>query len=659
MRPLVALIALPAALAACSDPETGPRLPDEPEVPRAAVELLVERLTRAGERAFYSMAPDGTGVSERGGYPADALRLTPSPDGRTIAYLRPTDGFVHVWLMDRDGASQRPLVEGERVVEHVAWSQDGRRLALQATALASGADDVLVVNADGSGLVNLTPDPLPGLIFDRAPTWSPDGARIAFESSRSGVTRLWIMDADGAGAAQVVDGTVEGTERAPAWSPDGALVAFVAAGAGQSGVGVVRPDGTGYRLFPVRAIVNRLAWSPDGRLLLASAESGDAEVYALDVATGERTNLTRHRDHDVEALPLRHVVPAAWRGLELAAITGGGAADAAVAAAGDLVLDGRPDVAVLSPAREEVRLLMGEEGGALRPVGALDAGAAARALAVADVSGDGAADVVTLGPADVTVWRGGPEGTGLPAVHELLGEGRALALADLEGGGTAEVVTLHDRPGGPFNVSVHAAGGDGALVHVLDGPTAFSSPVAACAADATGEGYPDVLVFADDAGAPLVLLRGQGDVTFAAALSAAPPGLPAAPEAALACADLDGDRRADLALLAPGAAPGLAVLRSAGEAFGAPARYEVAATALALADLDRDGDVDVVAAGPARADVLFLRNLGDGRLARPVAFAAGGAPRALAAVDLDGDAWPDLVVALADGRVARLSNLGR
>lgn len=62
---------------------------------------------------------------------------------------------------------------------------------------------------------------------DRHPRWSPDGAKILFESTRSGDSQLWVIDLAGGEAKQLTKistGASNGT-----WSPDGKSVAFVSA----------------------------------------------------------------------------------------------------------------------------------------------------------------------------------------------------------------------------------------------------------------------------------------------------------------------------------------------------------------------------------------------------------------------------------------------
>lgn len=59
--------------------------------------------------------------------------------------------------------------------------------------------DVMLVNADGTGLVNLTNN----AARDRSPAFSHDGSKIAFISNRSGSDQVWIMNADGSAPQQV------------------------------------------------------------------------------------------------------------------------------------------------------------------------------------------------------------------------------------------------------------------------------------------------------------------------------------------------------------------------------------------------------------------------------------------------------------------------
>ncbi|MBT5709613.1 hypothetical protein HOI71_01120, partial [Candidatus Poribacteria bacterium] len=49
------------------------------------------------------------------------------------------------------------------------------------------------------------------------PAWSPDGATIAFVSTRDGRGQIYVMDADGGDHRRLT--THPGTDAAPAWSP--------------------------------------------------------------------------------------------------------------------------------------------------------------------------------------------------------------------------------------------------------------------------------------------------------------------------------------------------------------------------------------------------------------------------------------------------------
>jgi len=52
--------------------------------------------------------------------------------------------------------------------------------------------------------------------------WSPDDKKIAFVSDRDGSQEIYVMNADGSNASRLTDaGGIQ-----PTWSPDGARIAF-------------------------------------------------------------------------------------------------------------------------------------------------------------------------------------------------------------------------------------------------------------------------------------------------------------------------------------------------------------------------------------------------------------------------------------------------
>jgi dipeptidyl aminopeptidase/acylaminoacyl peptidase len=98
--------------------------------------------------------------------------------------------------MNPDGSGQADRTPAGIVdVRGLAWSPDGRRLAFSALHAQDLDPEIFVMNADGSGLRQVTNNHLP----DTQPTWSPDGRFLAFASARTGLFQIYRARAVGGG----------------------------------------------------------------------------------------------------------------------------------------------------------------------------------------------------------------------------------------------------------------------------------------------------------------------------------------------------------------------------------------------------------------------------------------------------------------------------
>lgn len=125
--------------------------------------------------------------------------------------------------MNADGSGQRRLVRDTWNIPTQPWSQDGTigaprwspdgRKLLFVSRRDRNAD-IHVINADGSGLRNLTRNSA----RDGHPVWSPDGRKIAFISSRDLEPAIYVMNADGSQQRNVTRG-IHRISPGFAWSP--------------------------------------------------------------------------------------------------------------------------------------------------------------------------------------------------------------------------------------------------------------------------------------------------------------------------------------------------------------------------------------------------------------------------------------------------------
>ena len=106
-----------------------------------------------------------------------------SPGGR-IAFAARQGGNIDIYAMNADGSHVARLANDSAAEYHLSWSPDGGRVAFASTRDGGG---IWVMNVDGSGLALLANNSIvPELGIS---SWSPDGRRIAFASDGDGITR--------------------------------------------------------------------------------------------------------------------------------------------------------------------------------------------------------------------------------------------------------------------------------------------------------------------------------------------------------------------------------------------------------------------------------------------------------------------------------------
>lgn len=226
---------------------------------------------------IFTVNPDGSALSKlaRTRSPAGGSPSW-SPDGSKIAYYwRSPSGAMDIFVMNADGSGKTQLTDLHSYAFDPTWSPNGSKIAFLGHNPTGWGQEIFTMKADGTDLTQLTDLHSP---YTDMPEWSPDGSKIAFGSHFK--SQLYVVNGDGSGLAQITTGNFDSW---PDWSPAGTKIAFARTSRrGVKSIYTVDPDGSGLTRLTTGGTSWFPKWSPDGTKIVFQGERGGISVINAD-----------------------------------------------------------------------------------------------------------------------------------------------------------------------------------------------------------------------------------------------------------------------------------------------------------------------------------------------------------------------------------------
>jgi Tol biopolymer transport system component/DNA-binding winged helix-turn-helix (wHTH) protein len=228
----------------------------------------------------------------------DGLAWT--PDGREIVFTSDRGGGQGVWRISVTGGTPERLAVGGNTDfspplfpewNLLAISRQGNRLAYVQTAVDTNIWSIEIPKSKGQS--NPPTRLIASTNLEQGPQYSPDGRKIAFQSTRSGSYEIWVCNSDGTNLGQLT--FLHRHTGAPRWSPDGRRISFDSRIDTHSDIFVTGADGGSPRRLTAETSDDVLSsWSRDGRwIYFSSNRTGDWQLWKVPAEGGEPVPVTK------------------------------------------------------------------------------------------------------------------------------------------------------------------------------------------------------------------------------------------------------------------------------------------------------------------------------------------------------------------------------
>jgi TolB protein len=213
-----------------------------------------------------------------------------------IYFVSARTGSKEIWMMDYDGQNQKIVTRLGSISLSPRISPDNSRLAF--SSIGREGWSIRMYSMELGRMVSFPAGVAGGSNF--SPAWAADGSKIAFSSSRTGQSEIWIADANGGGAHKI---TSFKNNSSPVWNPKtNAQIAWVSGRTGEPQIYTMDADGANVQQMTDGGYAVSPSWSPNGQFLAfawnrkydpkAAGAPGAQDIYVMDIASKRWLQLT-------------------------------------------------------------------------------------------------------------------------------------------------------------------------------------------------------------------------------------------------------------------------------------------------------------------------------------------------------------------------------